>query len=131
MQLPDSFGTIECLVLEQENVVIVRFKDARLLDEVRIRQCGKELISLVEQYQCSRLLVSFLGVNFVASELLSSSKVSLVVLDKKVKQVSGKLVLSDIIPELYEVFAITRLNKLFTICDREEMAIATHFAPAA
>ena len=37
---------------------------------------------------------------------------------------SGKLKFSNIRPEIYEVFAITKLNKLFDIKDDEADALA-------
>jgi anti-sigma B factor antagonist len=37
---------------------------------------------------------------------------------------SGQLKLSNIRPEIYEVFAITKLNKLFDIKDDEADALA-------
>ena len=45
-------------------------------------------------------------------------------LDKKVKANGGRLKLSNIRPEIYEVFAITKLNKLFDIKDDETDALA-------
>jgi anti-sigma B factor antagonist len=63
--------------------------------------------------------------NFPAVEFLSSETLGeLIKLEKKVKQHSGKLILSNIKPEIYEVFAITRLNKLFDIKDDEAQALA-------
>jgi anti-sigma B factor antagonist len=48
----------------------------------------------------------------------------LITLDKKVKAHSGKLKFSNIRPEIYEVFAITKLNKLFDIKADEADALA-------
>ena len=48
----------------------------------------------------------------------------LITLEKKVKAHGGKLKLSNIRPEIYEVFAITKLNKLFEIKDDEAEALA-------
>ena len=45
-------------------------------------------------------------------------------MDKKVKSHGGKLKLSNIRPEIYEVFAITKLNKLFDIKEDESDALA-------
>jgi anti-sigma B factor antagonist len=39
----------------------------------------------------------------------------LITLKKKVEEKQGKLKLSDINPQIYEVFKITRLNKIFDI----------------
>jgi anti-sigma B factor antagonist len=44
-------------------------------------------------------------------------------MDKKVKGARGKLRLCSIRPEIYEVFAITKLNKLFSIYPDQEKAL--------
>ena len=69
----------------------------------------------------------FSDVEFLSSAALGK----LITLDKKVKMAGGKLKLSNIRPEIYEVFAITRLNKLFTIYDDEGEAVAAFGAEAA
>ena len=64
--------------------------------------------------------------NFSAVEFLSSAALGkLITLDKKVKARKGELRLSNIRPEIYEVFAITKLNKLFNIKDDEADALAS------
>ncbi|MEZ5950468.1 MAG: STAS domain-containing protein [Planctomycetaceae bacterium] len=47
----------------------------------------------------------------------------LITMDKKVKANAGKLRLCAIRPDIYEVFAITKLNKLFDIKDTQEDAL--------
>jgi anti-sigma B factor antagonist len=49
----------------------------------------------------------------------------LITLDKLVKENSGTLKLCNINPQIYEVFKITRLNKLFAIYDSTENALAS------
>jgi anti-sigma B factor antagonist len=44
-------------------------------------------------------------------------------MDKKVKAAKGSLRLCSIRPEIYEVFAITKLNKLFKIFEDQEKAL--------
>jgi anti-sigma B factor antagonist len=44
-------------------------------------------------------------------------------MDQKVRAAHGKLRLCCIRPEIYEVFTITRLNKLFSIHDTQEQAL--------
>ena len=62
--------------------------------------------------------------NFSSVEFLSSAALGkLITLDKKVKVHNSKLKLSNIRPEIYEVFAITKLNKLFDIYDNEADAL--------
>ena len=58
-----------------------------------------------------KLLLNFSSVDFLSSAALGK----LITLDKKVKANSGALKLSNVRPEIYEVFAITKLNRLFDI----------------
>lgn len=106
-------------VSDSGGVTIVRFVDRRILDENNIQQLGQELYSLVENEQRKNLLLNFSTVEFLSSAALGK----LINLDKKVKSNAGKLKLSNIRPEIYEVFAITKLNRLFDIKDDESEAL--------
>ena len=57
-------------------------------------------------------------------EYLSSAALGkLITMEKKVKAAKGNLRLCCIRPEIYEVFAITKLNRLFKICEDQERAL--------
>ena len=101
-------------------VSVVQFKDRKILDESNIQEMGRELFELVEQKR-TKVLLNFVNVEFLSSAALGK----LITLDKKLKAAKGQLKLSNIRPEIYEVFAITRLNKLFDIHDDEADALAT------
>ena len=101
-------------------VAVVQFKDRKILDESNIQEMGRELFELVEQKR-AKILLNFMTVEFLSSAALGK----LITLDKKLKAAKGQLKLSNIRPEIYEVFAITRLNKLFDIHDDEADALAT------
>ncbi len=103
------------------DVTVVRFVDRKILDEANIQELGQELFHLVEDEKCQNLLLNFSSVEFLSSAALGK----LITLDKKVKSHGGKLKLSNIRPEIYEVFAITKLNKLFDIKDDEADALAS------
>ena len=107
-------------VSEVGDVTVVRFVDQKILDEAKIQQLGQELFDLVEVDGCSKILLNFTSVEFLSSAALGK----LITLDKKVKGRGGTLKLSNIRPEIYEVFAITKLNKLFDIKDDEVDALA-------
>ncbi len=107
-------------VNEVGDVTVVRFRDRKILDEANIQLLGQELFHLVEQDNRSKLLLNFTTVEFLSSAALGK----LITLDKKVKAASGQLKFSNIRPEIYEVFAITRLNKLFDIREDESDALA-------
>jgi anti-sigma B factor antagonist len=105
---------------EVGDVTVVRFVDRKILDVTNIHELGRELFQLVEEQNRKKLLLNFSTVEFLSSETLGE----LIKLEKKVKQHTGKLVLTNIKPEIYEVFAITRLNKLFDIRDDEPEGLA-------
>jgi anti-sigma B factor antagonist len=107
-------------VSEVGDITVVRFRDRKILDEASIQELGQELFNLVEIEKRGKLLLNFSSVDFLSSAALGK----LITLDKKVKAHSGKLKLSNIRPEIYEVFAITKLNKLFDIKDDEAEALA-------
>jgi len=102
------------------DVTVVRFRDQKILDDLNIQELGQELFQLVETENRTKLLLSFSGVDFLSSSALGK----LITLDKKVKANAGVLKLCQIRPEIYEVFAITRLNRLFDIKDDEADALA-------
>ncbi|MEC7502471.1 MAG: STAS domain-containing protein [Planctomycetota bacterium] len=107
-------------VADVGEVSVVQFKDRKILDESNIQEMGRELFELVEQKR-TKVLLNFVNVEFLSSAALGK----LITLDKKLKAAKGQLKLSNIRPEIYEVFAITRLNKLFDIHDDEADALAT------
>jgi len=107
-------------VSEVGQVTRVRFVDRKILDEANIQELGAELFHLVEEENRKSLLLNFSSVEFLSSAALGK----LIMLDKKVKANSGKLKLSNIRPEIYEVFAITKLNRVFDIKEDEVDALA-------
>ncbi len=111
-------------VSEVGDVTVVRFVDRRILDEANIQEMGQELFQIVEEQGKKQLLLNFSGVEFLSSAALGK----LITLDKRVKAHSGKLMLSNIRPEIYEVFKITRLNTTLDIKDDEADALAAFAA---
>ena len=108
-------------VTQMGEVTVVRFVDRKILDEANIQELGQELFQLVEDENHKSLLLNFSSVEFLSSAALGK----LITLEKRVKAHGGKLKLSNIRPEIYEVFAITKLNKLFDIKDDEADALAS------
>ena len=106
-------------VADMDGVTVVQFVDKKILDESNIQEMGQELFQLVEEDKRDKILLNFHSVEFLSSAALGK----LITLDKKVKAHGGKLRLSNIRPEIYEVFAITKLNKLFDIQDDEATAL--------
>jgi anti-sigma B factor antagonist len=107
-------------VNEVGDVTVVRFRDHKIIEDINIQELGQEMFQLVEADNRGKLLLNFSSVEFLSSAALGK----LITLEKKVKARGGVLKLSNIRPEIYEVFAITKLNRLFDIQDDEADALA-------
>lgn len=107
-------------VSENGDVTVVNFVDRKILDEANIHELGQELFALVEKDNRQKLLLNFSAVEFLSSAALGK----LIHLDKKMKTNNGTLKFSNIRPEIFEVFVITKLNRIFDIQDDEVDALA-------
>ena len=113
-------GYLRLDVNEVGDVTVVRFRDHKIIEDVNIQELGQEMFRLVEADGRERLLLDFSAVDFLSSAALGK----LITLDKKMKAHGGALKLAGIRPEIYEVFAITKLNRLFDIRRDEGDALA-------
>jgi anti-sigma B factor antagonist len=107
-------------VTESGKVSVITFNDSKIIDESEIQEFGQELYDLVEREGRKKIVLNFANVEFLSSAALGK----LIGFDKRVKQHGAELMLSNIRPEIYEVFAITKLTKLFVIKDDEADALA-------
>lgn len=103
-------------VSEVGDVTVVSFRDQRIIEELGIQEMAQELFQLVEAEGRKKLLLNFKSVAFMSSAALGK----LITLHKKVKAQGGKLRFCNIRKEIFEVFAITRLDRLFDIKKDEE-----------
>lgn len=101
------------------DVTQVEFLDRNILDEGNIQVIGDEISALIDATPNPKLLLSFANVEHLSSAALGI----LIAIDKRVKSHHGQLRLSNIDPQIYEVFMITKLNKLFSIHSTSEEAI--------
>ena len=100
-------------------VTVVNFTDRKILDEQNIQVIGEQLFSLVDESGRKKILLNFGNVEYLSSAALGK----LITLNKKVQGVGGKLILCNIAPQIYEVFEITKLNKIFNIQKEEQAAL--------
>lgn len=107
-------------VSESANISVVRFTDQKIIDPEAIQELGQELFDLVEKDDRKKLVLNFSNVEFLSSAALGK----LITFEKKAKRHDAVLILSNISPEIYQVFSITNLDKLFQIKDSEADALA-------
>ena len=101
------------------DVTVVSFMDRKILDEQNIQIIGEQLFSLVDEVGRRKLLLNFGNVEYLSSAALGK----FITLNKKVNAAGGRLILCNIDPQIYEVFEITKLNKLFNIQKEEQAAL--------
>jgi anti-sigma B factor antagonist len=105
-------------VRKESGVTIVEFVDRNILDEANIQQIGEEIGALIDADPAPRLVISFSNVDHLSSAALGA----LITIHNRMKTKSGQLRLANIDPQIYEVFVITKLNKLFEIHENLEKA---------
>jgi anti-sigma B factor antagonist len=113
-------GTARLNVQKRDSVDIVEFSDRKILEELSIREIEDELFALVAATPSIHLLLDFSNVEHLSSAALGM----LINLQKEVGKQHGALKLADIRPQIYEVFKITRLSKLFEIHESVDDALA-------
>ena len=100
-------------------VTVVNFTDRKVLDEQNIQVIGEQLFNLVEEAGRKKILLNFANVEYLSSAALGK----LILLNNKLKTAGGRLILCNIDPQIYEVFEITKLNKVFNIQKEEQAAL--------
>lgn len=103
------------------DVTRIEFVDRNILDEGNIQQIGDEILHLVDDRDAPRILISFANVEHLSSAALGT----LITINKRIRDKAGQLRLTDIDPQIYEVFVITKLNKLFQIHESADEAMAS------
>jgi anti-sigma B factor antagonist len=103
-------------VVDVGDVTVVNFVDKKILDEQNIQLIGEQLFRLVDDLSRTKLLLNFSNVEYLSSAALGK----LITLNKKVNGAGGKLILCHIAPNIYEVFEITKLNKILNIQKDEQ-----------
>lgn len=102
-----------------DGVSQIEFVDRNILDEGNIQLIGDEIGKLIDAEPGPKLVISFANVEHLSSAALGA----LITINNRVKGKGGQLRLAQIDPTIYEVFQITRLNKLFSIHETTQDAM--------
>lgn len=103
----------------RDGVMVVRFVDIELSDEIRIRQIGAELIELGSQPTVKQMLLNFDGVTFMSSAMLGQ----LAILTKRCISHRVGLKMCNMDAAIQEVLRIVRLDTLAEIVADEKAAL--------
>jgi anti-sigma B factor antagonist len=108
-------------VLQNKDIRIVEFTSSKILDEANITEIGTTLNSMIDEVNNPKLLLDFSNVDHLSSAALGM----LINANNRIKQRNGQLRLANIKAQIYEVFVITKLNKLFQILPDRAQALAS------
>jgi anti-sigma B factor antagonist len=89
----------------------VTFEDEKILEEAQIRELQRSLEPVIEKNKDNQLVLNFANVNFMTSAMLGL----LVRIHKRVNERGGRLELRNLDKNLYKLFQITQLTKVFNI----------------
>jgi anti-sigma B factor antagonist len=108
-------------VTRQKDVRIVEFTNNRILDEANIAEIGQTLGALIDEGDNPKLLLDFASVDHLSSAALGM----LINANNRIREKNGQLRMTNIKPQIMEVFVITKLNKLFRILPGRAEALAS------
>jgi anti-sigma B factor antagonist len=106
-------------IVQEKGVRIVEFTYNKILDEANISQIGSTLNSMIDEQDQPKILLDFATVDHLSSAALGM----LINANNRIKQRNGQLRLANIKPQIFEVFVITKLNKLFKILPSRDDAM--------
>jgi len=113
---PEGMPSYSHLQVEKNgDMIVVRLSKQRVLDELTADKISDELFGVADRPDCNRLLLDFSGVAQLSSAMLAK----LIRLHRKMGTKGEKLRLCGINSELRSAFAITRLDRLFDITDKD------------
>ncbi|MEM6394018.1 MAG: STAS domain-containing protein [Planctomycetota bacterium] len=110
------------LVVQQDgDVTRIGFLDRNILEEANIQQIGDEVAAVIDSQASPKLLLNFESVEHLSSAALGT----LITINNRIRDKGGQLRLANIDAQIYDVFKITKLNKLFQIHDTTDKAMGS------
>ena len=101
------------------DIQVIEFMTDALLDQANIERLGDDLAELVAKSGHPKIVISFANIEHVSSAVLGI----LIATHKQVKKMRGELRLASISERIYEVFKITRMDKMLKIYESPEVAL--------
>ncbi|PKL46556.1 MAG: hypothetical protein CVV39_07035 [Planctomycetes bacterium HGW-Planctomycetes-1] len=100
-------------------VTTVSFNVPNLTIDQGLEQISQQISDLIKNQKPKNLLIDFTGVKFFSSQALGI----LIDTKKKLSAQKGNVIISGINPQLYRVFKITNLDKIFKFYPDAQSAI--------
>ena len=108
-----------------ETATIITFMKEKILEEKEIQSLQDTIMPVIEQSEQVHFILDFSNFQFLSSAVLGL----LLRVSKKIYEKNSTLRMCNINPKIYEIFKITRLNKIFDIYDDLDSAMESLSAP--
>jgi anti-sigma B factor antagonist len=102
-----------------KNGIVITFTSEKILEEREITALEHSILPIIEQAAVPNIVLNFENVKFLSSAVLGL----LIRISKKIYQRSGQLKLCCINPKIFEIFKITRLDRVFDISEDVDTAV--------
>jgi len=109
----------EVEITSQKNVAIVTFLTGSISDLEKIAAAAKQIDDFISANQPKGMVFDFSEVKFFCSRVLGL----LLEIRAKLETYGGEVVVSAIDPQLYRVFKITHLDKIFRFFPDKQSAV--------
>jgi len=106
-------------ITSEGGVAVVAFKAASISHVEGIDAASKQIKEFVEENHPKKIVFDFEQVKFFSSQVLGL----LLDIRAKLQTYNGEVVISAINPQLYRVFKITNLDKIFRFFPDKESAV--------
>jgi anti-sigma B factor antagonist len=106
-------------ITSEGNAAIAAFKTASISNVEEIASVSKQIKEFIEKKKPKEVVVDFENVKFFSSAVLGL----LLDIRAKLKTYDGEVVISAINPQLYRVFKITHLDRIFKFFPNKENAV--------
>jgi len=106
-------------ITREDDVAVVSFKAASISDVEVIKAASKQINEFIEENHPDRVVFDFGEVKFFSSQVLGL----LLQIRARLEERDGEVSISAINPQLYRVFKITNLDKIFRFFPDRESAI--------
>jgi anti-sigma B factor antagonist len=100
---------------------VITFTSEKILEETEIAALEHSILPIVEQAKIPNFVLNFDNVKFLSSAVLGL----LIRLSKKVYERKGQLKLCGINAKIFEIFKITRLDRVFDIFTDVDEAVGS------
>jgi len=100
-------------------VTVASLRKSSILDAAAVESIGRELYALIDAQARRKVVLDLRMVQFLSSTMLGV----LVNAHKKAQAIKGRFIICGLREKLFEVFKITRLDKILEFADSEEEAI--------